>query len=63
MDLFAKKSTIINAEVLFKNYKKRIKRNQSQNKDKTDIFEANENANIEKNDETIINSDYISNNM
>lgn len=63
MDLFAKKSAIRNAKILFKIYKQHIRGNWSQSKNETNLFEADENANLEKNDETIIDSDYNSDNM
>lgn len=63
MNLFAKQFDIINAEILFKNSKKCIGRNQNQNKDETDMFEVDNNANIKKNNETIVDSDYSSNSM
>ncbi len=63
VDLFAKGSGIINAGVPLKNYKKRVRGNQSQSKDGTDIFEADENTGIERNNRTTVDSDYGSNNM
>ena len=63
VDLFAKKSAIINAGVLLKNYKKRARGNWSQNKDKIDMFEADENVGVERNNGTTVGFDYRSDNM
>lgn len=38
----------MNAGLLLKNYKKRAKKNWSQSKDQTDMFEVDENANTKK---------------
>ncbi len=63
VNFFAKGSAIINAGVPLKNYKKRVKRNWSQSKDKTDMFEADENAGAKRNNRTTVDSDYGSDNM
>ncbi len=63
MDIFAKKSAIINTRVPLKNYKKYDRRNWSQNKNRTDIFETDDNAGVEKNNENIVNFDYSSDNI
>ena len=63
MDLFAKGSAIINTKISFKNYKKRTRRNWSQSKNGTDLFQDDENASAEKNNEIILDSDYHSENM
>lgn len=48
VDLFAKRSVIINARILPKNYKKCVRRTWSQSKDGTNIFEVDENAGAKK---------------
>ena len=53
VDLFVKKSTIMNIKVLLKNYMKYAKRNLSQSKDKTNMFEINKNTSIEKKNRTV----------
>ncbi len=63
VNLFAKRSAIMNAGVSLRNYKKRVRKNWSQSKDKTDIFETDENTSVKRNNETIVNSDYASDNM
>ena len=63
VDLFEKRYAIMNTGVLLKNYKKRAKKNWSQSKDETDIFEADENVGAEKNNGTIVDFDYESDNM
>lgn len=62
MNLFAKNFIFINIEVLFKNYKIHTRENWDQNKNKTDIFKDNKNANAKKNNRNIVNFDYNSNN-
>lgn len=64
MDLLAKSSVIINIKASLNNYKKRAKRNQDQNKDRSDIFEADSsNVNIKKNDCVPLDSDYNNNSI
>ena len=63
MDLFAKRSAIINTRIPLKNYKKRTRRNWSESKDGTNIFEADKNAGAKKNNGTTIDFDYESDNM
>lgn len=63
MDLFEKSSTFINIEELLKNYKICIRENWGQNKDRTNIFEGNENTNVKRNNKTMIDSDYNNNNI
>ena len=53
----------MNARVLLKNYKKHARGNWSENKDGTDMFEADENAGAKKNDGTTVNFDYENDNM
>ncbi len=53
----------MNTEVLLKNYKKRVRENWSQSKNGTDIFAADDNAGAKRNDRTIIESDYGSDNI
>ena len=63
VDLFLKKSAIINVRVLLQNYKNCIRRNWSLNKDRADMFESNKNASTKKNNGITVYSDYNSNNM
>lgn len=63
MGLFVKRSAIINVGILLKSYKKCIRRNWSQSKDKTNIFEVNKIAGVKNNNRTTINSDYGSDNI
>ncbi len=63
VDLFVKRSLIINARVPLKNYKKYAKGNWSESQYRTDMFEVDENAGTKRNDKTIIDSDYDINNM
>lgn len=44
MHLFAKDFTIINIEVLFKNYKKQMRKNWGQNKDRFNILKEVQNT-------------------
>lgn len=61
--LFTKGSAFINTGILLKNYKICARGNWSQCKDKTDIFEGNENVDVKKNDRTTVDSDYNSDNI
>lgn len=63
VNLFRKKSVIINTGVPFQNEKKCTKRNRNQNKDEIQKFEANENADVKKNKETTVDFNYSSNNI
>lgn len=63
MDLFAKSSTLINCRISFKNYKMWTRENWDQSKDRTDMFEDDENANAKKNNRATVDSNYDSNNM
>lgn len=56
-------SAIMNTGVLLKNYKMYVKRNWSQSKDGTDMFEGDKNVNAKKNNRTIVDSDDDSNNI
>lgn len=61
--LFAKNSAFINIKVLFKNYKMYVRRNKDQSKGGIDIFEDDKNIDTKKNNKTIINFNYDSNNI
>lgn len=63
VDLFTKRSAIMNTRVPLKNYKKRARENWSWSKDETDMFEADENAGVERNNGTIVDPDYGNDNM
>lgn len=63
MDLFVKDSAFINTRIPFKNYKIPTRRNCGQNKDGTNMFGGNEHANAKRNNRTIVDSDYNSNNI
>ena len=61
MDLFAKGSAIINTGVPLNNYKKRARENWDQSKDGSNMFEVDKgNANVEKNNDVTLDSDYDS---
>ncbi len=53
----------MNTGVSLKNYKKHARGNWGQSKDETDMFEGDENADAEKNNRTMVDSDYDSNDM
>lgn len=61
--LFTKSSVFMNTGVSFKNYKMCTRGNQGQSKKETNIFENDENANTKRNNRTIVNSDYDSDNI
>lgn len=61
IDFIAKSSAIMNTGMSLNNNKKRISRNWDQNKDVYNMFEINkDNANIEKNNDVKLDSDYNS---
>ena len=57
VDLFAKGSALVNSKIPLKNYKMRAKRNYDQSKNRTDIFEGDENADAKRNNRTTVDSD------
>lgn len=64
VDLFTRSPAFINTKVLLNSYKKRARGNWDQSKHGSDMFKVDKsNANIEKNDSIILNSNYDSNSM